>query len=153
MEGEDHEDRVRQIVYTSLCAPAFQKSDIMQILAQSVRNNQRDGISGFLIYKNGHFRQLIEGSSVAISSLYTRIGADSRHVILRKDLDRIAQERAFPMWAMALSGDNPAANKIMVGMASEHQWLKGYIHVLDTSACSAEDEGDEAISLMSCFEP
>lgn len=153
MEPEGREDLVRQIVYTSLCAPAFQVGDIIHILAQSVSNNQRDGISGFLIYKNRHFRQLIEGSSDAISSLFARISADPRHIILGKDLDRFTTERTFPMWAMALSDDDADSNESLADKASGHPGLKGYMHVLDTSVCSAEDDWDEAINLMSCFKP
>jgi len=151
MQRMEHQPNIRQIIYTSRGAPNFQVSQILSILSQSVRNNQRDSISGFLIFKHGHFRQLIEGATDVIEALYKRIDDDPRHTILTKDMDRMTTKRTFPMWAMALAENG--TGDALVGCTSHDPKLKGYMHVLDTSV-GPESEGlDGAVKLLGGFNP
>jgi hypothetical protein len=151
MQNMEHQSKIRQIIYTSRGVPNFQVSEILSILAQSVRNNQRDDITGFLIFKHGHFRQLIEGASDVIEELYKRIDSDTRHTILTKDMDRMTTRRTFPMWAMALAeGEGGDA---LVGSTSHDPKLKGYMHVLDTSVDPSDEGLDGVVRLLGTFNP
>ncbi len=63
------------------------------------RNGER-GITGILCYGSGHFLQALEGERGAVSDLYRRIAADTRHrdcqLVDVKEID----VRAFPEWTM-----------------------------------------------------
>jgi hypothetical protein len=56
-----------------------QSATITEILARSVANNRRDGITGAFIYDPQWFAQEIEGAEGAISATFERILRDQRH--------------------------------------------------------------------------
>lgn len=91
---------VKQIIYTSKESRELNVSDLIDIMSSSVRNNSTYDITGFLIYKDGMFRQLIEGSPHVINILYDIICKDPRHTVLTKNLERYVEERTMPLWAM-----------------------------------------------------
>lgn len=73
---------------------------IKSILDASIRNNARDGITGYMIFDDRIFAQILEGETAVVSRTYDRIGADPRHgdlVLLER---RPQATRAFPNWAM-----------------------------------------------------
>ncbi|PSC06882.1 blue light sensor protein [Alsobacter soli] len=73
---------------------------IKQILQASIRNNARDGVTGYMVFDDRVFAQILEGEEAVVARTYARIGADPRHgdLIL---LDRTTEpRRAFPNWAM-----------------------------------------------------
>jgi hypothetical protein len=76
-------------------------TNLREILSKSQQNNQRDGITGYLIFDKTWFIQILEGERKAVQSTYNRISLDKRHkstVILNtRDVER----RLFPNWTMA----------------------------------------------------
>lgn len=89
-----------QIMYISSaanCAPI----DVAQILTVSRRNNERDGVTGFLYADGRRFLQVLEGPTEAVEGAFTRISSDARHravvTLSRRDVDA----REFGDWAMA----------------------------------------------------
>jgi hypothetical protein len=82
---------------------------VEEILAQSRRNNRRDGLTGLLVVCGRRFLQVLEGPGEVLSSAYARIKADPRHfavvVLGRKQV----AERAFADWDMGcelIDGDD-----------------------------------------------
>ena len=75
--------------------------NVATILAESQRNNDRDGLTGALAAHGDHYIQVIEGRPSTLDSLLRRLERDNRHksleVIDRRDIDR----RRFDGWAMA----------------------------------------------------
>jgi len=75
--------------------------NVATILAESQRNNDRDGLTGALAAHGDHYIQVIEGTPSALDSLLRRLERDKRHkgieVIDRREVDR----RRFDGWAMA----------------------------------------------------
>lgn len=75
--------------------------NVATILAESQRNNDRDGLTGALAAHGDHYIQVIEGRPATLDSLLRRLARDNRHkgleVIDRRDIDR----RRFDGWAMA----------------------------------------------------
>ena len=75
--------------------------NVATILAESQRNNDRDGLTGALAAHGDRYIQVIEGRASTLDSLLRRLKGDNRHkaieVIDRRDIDR----RRFEGWAMA----------------------------------------------------
>ncbi|WP_406854565.1 BLUF domain-containing protein [Alsobacter sp. KACC 23698] len=73
---------------------------IKQILDVSIRNNRRSAVTGYMVFDDRIFAQVLEGEPEAVQSTYARIGQDRRHgdlVLLDSSRQSV---RAFPDWAM-----------------------------------------------------
>lgn len=77
---------------------------IDDILDRSRRNNQRDGITGALMFNAGCFAQVLEGPLDGVEAAFERIQQDERH----GEVSLLAMEpiavRSFPDWAMGFVG-------------------------------------------------
>ena len=58
-------------------------AEIDQICRQSRANNERDGITGVLVFDGQAFCQFVEGSQAAVSALRDRLERDRRHRDMR----------------------------------------------------------------------
>ena len=84
--------------------PRVIEADINHILVTSRRNNARDRITGSLLFSEGCFAQVLEGSREAVEKTFERIQNDERHsdvVVLQVGP---LKERDFPAWSMAFVG-------------------------------------------------
>jgi len=89
-----------RLVYTSVATQTFGSGEIFKIVETSASNNSAADLTGFLIFANNRFFQVIEGSESAIDALFRRIETDPRHCSI-KVIDRSAiDQRAFPRWRM-----------------------------------------------------
>lgn len=78
-------------------------AEIKSILASSRANNARDGVTGALLYSEGCFVQVLEGSLDAVQRTFSRIQCDFRHgdvVVLQSGRP---DARLFGAWDMALA--------------------------------------------------
>lgn len=111
-----------RLVYCSRnMIPAHQgdaDAEVASILAISRVNNARDGVTGALLYSDGCFAQVLEGSLTAVQRTFERIQQDARHgdvIILEA---RPAEARIFGTWAMALAeAADPAKANTILGRA------------------------------------
>lgn len=95
---------LRHIAYVSLsCSPLDAKvlSDILEV---SVRNNERDGISGVLMYHDRLFFQILEGEGRLVEQCYERICGDPRHSEISISMNETVEVRSFPDWLMGYVG-------------------------------------------------
>lgn len=87
--------------------------NLATILAQSQRNNDRDGLTGALAAHNERYVQIIEGSTAALDRLLRRLEADPRH----RGLTMIGREpitsRLFDGWSMASARITPAHSETL----------------------------------------
>ena len=90
---------MRRIVYIST-ADALSEEQLNAIVAGSLRNNVKTGVSGFLIYNGRNFLQLIEGEHAEIGALIGVIEADDRHDGLVRLIDEGIKVRSCADWAM-----------------------------------------------------
>ena len=60
------------------------------------RNNQRDNLTGALVFSDGIFMQVLEGPSKAIDATLARIMEDRRHRSLRILRRETSDSRLFP---------------------------------------------------------
>jgi len=92
---------MKRFTYISKVAQEVTLSEIEQIGEISTQNNQRDDITGVLIYLNGFFFQIIEGKEQILDKLYAKILVDNRHTdILCLKTEYHITQRQFPNWGM-----------------------------------------------------
>jgi hypothetical protein len=81
--------------------------NLAAILAESQRNNARDGLTGALAAHDGRFLQVLEGSPHAIDSLLRRLEKDRRHHDIQVLEREPIAERRFGDWSMAAARITP----------------------------------------------
>ena len=91
---------VRRLIYFSSATRKMSTCELDSLLSQSRRNNLRDGLTGLLLYGDGSFMQLLEGSEEAVGRTYQRIVDDPRHRHLTKVDDTASDARHFGDWSM-----------------------------------------------------
>lgn len=101
------------IVYTSSATRPMMESDLVKLMASSRANNERHGLTGMLLYRDGTFMQVLEGDREVVQGLFGRIRQDPRH----RDVKVIADEgraiRGFQDWSMSFqSGFNLAVHSL-----------------------------------------
>lgn len=97
---------MRQLLYVSDTERDLPQDALDHILAVSRRNNRTADVTGVLLYLDGGFLQVLEGSHEAVEKIYTGLCQDSRHRNLTILLDREAP-RAFSEWSMGFKRLRP----------------------------------------------
>ncbi|MCU0702270.1 MAG: BLUF domain-containing protein [Myxococcaceae bacterium] len=90
-----------QLCYASVASAHFEPPALQQLLEKARANNERDGITGLLLYGNGHFVQVLEGAAAPVSALYAKILSDKRHRQVFELYREPVTTRDFHTWAMA----------------------------------------------------
>lgn len=103
-----------QLIYTSLMTRPFGADELAAMAAEFAENNRRDDITGLLHYHNRAVVQVLEGPDAAVRALMDRIKVDARHRHVFILLDRAADAREFPDWAMEF-GTAPDADDLAHG--------------------------------------
>lgn len=89
-----------QLVYISAATVPFDEASLDALLEVSRRNNEALDVSGLLVFHEGSFLQILEGEEDVLTSLFHKIGADTRHAKVTKLLARTIEEREFGDWRM-----------------------------------------------------
>lgn len=72
--------RLVQLIYASRSEePQESPDELRDILDQSLRSNDRAGVTGLLAYGDGRFLQCLEGDRDEVNAIYSKIVADERH--------------------------------------------------------------------------
>lgn len=94
---------VYRLIYASRVTPVEPwrlTGSLADILLTSVRNNRRDGITGFLLCDGGFFAQALEGPMREVEDCFTRIFRDSRHLGPQVRARGHVARALFPRWSM-----------------------------------------------------
>ena len=94
-------EEIRQVVYTSVSTRFASPQDLAEILGSARDHNEADRISGMLLYRRGHFLQVLEGPDGHLSALLDKLKKDPRHRDLQILSDGTIAARAFGTWSMA----------------------------------------------------
>lgn len=90
-----------RITYCSEIVNNIGSEELSDILEVSRRNNEKNAVTGVLLFNSDFFLQCLEGSRAAVNSIYCRICCDKRHhnvqIITYGEVDR----RLFGSWGMA----------------------------------------------------
>ncbi len=93
-------ERLISVVYTSVATEPFDHGRLGALLESSRAANERSGVSGMLLHREGRFIQFLEGGEGTVRGLVARIAADPRHARVRVLLEDGIQERQFAEWTM-----------------------------------------------------
>ncbi|NBW09540.1 MAG: BLUF domain-containing protein [Caulobacteraceae bacterium] len=87
--------------------------NLVAILGESQRNNDRDELTGALAAHGGRYVQVVEGAATTLDGLLRRLEQDPRH----KDIKLLEREniatREFGRWAMANAVVTPEAAPVL----------------------------------------
>lgn len=122
---------MQAILYRSRAFNRLADPDARELLATtSATRNASAEISGFMLYREGHFMQYIEGEQGPLNALFAKICADSRHEV-RAHISESIQTRRFPNWRMKLDPED-----YMDALALESLW-----NMLAATAVGQSPEG------------
>ncbi len=97
---------VFHLVYISQAVDDISYTDIREILEVSRKNNALESITGVLVFRDGYFLQVLEGTEKAVKNVLGKIMMDERNYSLRVLIEANGEERLFEDWSMAfLDGD------------------------------------------------
>ena len=88
------------IIYVSTAVEPMSDDALKELLHTSRVNNERNRVTGMLLYKNGHFMQVIEGDEARVTELMNIIEKDIRHKNVDILRSAYIQSRDFPNWTM-----------------------------------------------------
>lgn len=89
-----------QMTYVSVARSNLAADELFRIIEVSSRNNSRDDLTGFLVFSQNRFFQLIEGPDEKLDGLLVRINADPRHSDIQILSRKTVAARSFPRWHM-----------------------------------------------------
>ncbi len=89
-----------RLIYSSYGKPNVGYHDLKEIMEKSEKNNNFDGITGFLCYGDSVFLQILEGDRKIISKTYHRISLDPRHHSPELIELTPVESRLFGVWSM-----------------------------------------------------
>ena len=95
----DMRAELKQVIYVSERTDLSDHS-LTNIFDISHKNNPEKGITGCLLVGSNSYLQFLEGPSLAVEALYSKIKVDSRHKNVNKLDDRSIDEKLFSSWSM-----------------------------------------------------
>lgn len=95
------------LIYSSAATKHFTDNEMVQLLIKSRAKNARLGITGMLLFENGSFFQILEGSPEHVDDLYKQICEDPRHAKVVTIIREPIPKRAFGDWTMGYSKISP----------------------------------------------
>jgi hypothetical protein len=96
-------DRLISLIYVSSATEAFNPDQVIDLLRISRENNQRDQITGMLLYKGGSFMQVLEGPEDNVLHRYDKIRNDPRHQDVFLISVQPIRTREFRSWEMGFT--------------------------------------------------
>ena len=105
---------MKRLIYISRATQDFTAQEIEAIGEVSANNNQRNEITGVLLFIQGIFFQILEGGTQDIDQVYAKILQDSRHdQILCLKAEEHAHTRLFPEWSMRVINLEQGYNDVL----------------------------------------
>lgn len=91
---------MRRLIYFSKSTTVCLPGDIPDILSVSRDRNAANHVTGILLFMDGVFMQVLEGSEEALYATMNRIKTDIRHDEVYIFSDEEVDERVFGEWTM-----------------------------------------------------
>ncbi|MFL2844899.1 MAG: BLUF domain-containing protein [Candidatus Puniceispirillaceae bacterium] len=96
---------LKQVIYVSERTD-FSNHGLTSIFDTSQNNNPEKDITGCLLIGSNSYLQFLEGPSLAVEELYSKIKVDSRHKNVKKLHDQSVEEKLFSSWSMKFAPFN-----------------------------------------------
>jgi hypothetical protein len=94
------------MAWSSIPAPSLSPARLNDIIAPSRRNNERNQISGMLLFTGAHFLAMLEGEERNLDDLWLRLERDQRHCDLFRISEEICVKRLYSEWMMGYVVDS-----------------------------------------------
>ena len=128
------------LIYMSVASP-MKPTTLDDILDASQRNNERRNLTGLLVYRLGHFIQLLEGDKPDVMAVFERIAADGRHSSARVLLAFESGERLFPQWRMGHVRDGVVTGQLFAALQQ----------LYNSATIEGGDPRDESLAILREF--
>ena len=89
-----------QLLYRSEPTAVVTAETLEQIATVAQRQNEACGVTGFLLYRNQRFIQLLEGEHQAVTAIMTKIRSDRRHQNIQLLFAEDGRDRVCTGWHM-----------------------------------------------------
>lgn len=135
--------RLERLVYESTATGTTASiGNLAVILAESQRNNDREGLTGALAAHRDRYIQVVEGPAQALDALLRRLECDPRH----RDVVLLGREpietRLFGRWSMASARITPAYGAALDTLVADDQLTPPkVIRVLLDALDAADQDG------------
>ena len=114
------------------------------ILAESQRNNVRNGLTGVLAAHRDRYIQVVEGPAAMLDNLLRRLELDSRH----RDVTLLGREpiqsRLFGGWSMASALITPAHGAALDALVDDNDLSAAKVTRVLLDALGAARPGEDA---------
>lgn len=144
--------RLERLVYESAATGSTESiANLAVILAESQRNNDRDGLTGVLAAHRERYIQVVEGPAHVLDALLRRLENDPRH----RDLVLLGREpipaRLFGRWSMASALVTPAHGAALDALVDHDNLTPGRVIriLLDALDKARLVDADEAVGKQS----
>ena len=97
---------MKYLVYISTATHMLNQDELLDILGVSRTNNEKNNLTGMLLYGEGVFIQVLEGDEQALEQTYSVIERDDRHRSIIKMTEGNITARNFPNWRMGFKAAN-----------------------------------------------
>ncbi len=91
------------LIYVSTACEKITSNELDSMGLMFAKNNERDNITGLLLYDSQYFLQVLEGEPQAIHNLLDKIIKDTRHRDLKILIESSIDQRNFPHWSMKVA--------------------------------------------------
>lgn len=126
------------LAYYSRITRPLAKSDLRDILAKSVTNNQRDNVTGALLFTQGVFLQVLEGNRSNVNGVFRRIYPDPRHTEIAIIGFAPIEDREFSNWSMAYIDESKITKAMLVKYCGGDK-LRGEYMTLESARALARE--------------
>jgi hypothetical protein len=115
---------MHHIIYISRARKNLSPLELVTLLIESRGGNERQHITGALVYGGGRFMQIIEGEEEVVKKLYARIEQDPRHYEVCKLGDKPVTRRLFAHWTMAFDEVSADQFQELLGHTSREELVQ-----------------------------
>ena len=88
------------LVYVSYATRHMNDPELVQILDTARERNEKEGITGMLLYRQRFFIQVLEGEEEKVDNIYASISKDPRHGSITLVQKAGISQRSFQEWSM-----------------------------------------------------
>lgn len=103
------------LIYISTAKRLLNDHELTEILNVSRTNNEKNNITGVLLYNEGTFIQFLEGPSDALNATYEAILNDEQHKNVIKLITAPITTRNFSDWTMGFRSVNSLQLEMIPG--------------------------------------
>lgn len=119
---------LKRMAWSSIPSPSFTAARLGEIIAPARIDNQRNQVSGMLVYTGAHFLEIVEGDERDLEAIWSRVERDDRHQGLLQHGSEPCDGRWFADWKVGYADDDDVGAELRTlrapGLAHVSTWAK-----------------------------